>query len=263
MPVSVKLESWTPFIPLATDDSSLPVTIMEYTVENRSDKPVKGRLAGLWENPVLIHSRQAIRGHAHFADPQGKRTDDPAPFRRRKMPAQASGDFGTAALTLLGDSTKTETNSTDQLSAGFQLQPGEKTTLRFLLTWHFPNMQRLPKIGAQVPHYTTRFADAAAVARACGGSLRRTARRHHALGRHLERLDASAVVARPLHPHHQHAANHQLPRLRQRPLLGVGRHRLLPRHLRPRLAIRAGRTPACFPEIERNLREVTDLRHRP
>ncbi|MEY3894819.1 MAG: hypothetical protein RLZZ214_338, partial [Verrucomicrobiota bacterium] len=49
--------------------------------------------------------------------------------------------------------------------AGFQLQPGEKTTLRFLLTWRFPNMQRLPKIGVQVPHYTTRFADAAAVAR--------------------------------------------------------------------------------------------------
>ena len=165
LPVSVKLESWTPLIPLATDDSSLPVTLMEYTVENRSDKPVKGRLAGLWENPVLILSRQ----------PSG-----PKPTSRivrengriillHQAPADAgtsagSGDFGTAALTLLGDVSKTETNSTDQLSAGFQLQPGEKTTIRFLLTWHFANMKALPGVGQQVPHYTTRFADAAAVA---------------------------------------------------------------------------------------------------
>ena len=37
-------KSWTPFIPLSTDDSSLPVTVMEYTLENRTDKVVKGTI---------------------------------------------------------------------------------------------------------------------------------------------------------------------------------------------------------------------------
>jgi|LakMenEpi03Aug12_release.lakeMendotaPanAssembly.Ray.scaffolds.fasta_scaffold120516_1 uncharacterized protein (DUF608 family) len=165
-PVSVKLESWTPFIPLATDDSSLPVTLMEYTVENRSDKPVKGRLAGLWENPVLIHSRQPSgpKPTSRVLRENGRTILLHEPPEDAGTSASA-GDFGTAALTLLGDASKTETNSTDQLSAGFQLQPGEKTTFRFLLTWHFPNMKALPGAGKQVPHHTTRFADAAAVAR--------------------------------------------------------------------------------------------------
>jgi uncharacterized protein (DUF608 family) len=52
------LEAWTPFIPLSTLDSSMPVTVMEYTLENRSGQPVTGSLAGIWENPVYCHSKR-------------------------------------------------------------------------------------------------------------------------------------------------------------------------------------------------------------
>ena len=82
-----------------------------------------------------------------------------------RAPARAPEISAPPRLTLLGDSSKPETNSVDSLTAGFQLQPREKTTLRFLLTWRFPNMTPLPKVGVQAPHHTTRFPDAAAVAR--------------------------------------------------------------------------------------------------
>ncbi len=327
----VKLEAWTPFIPLATDDSSLPVTVMEYTLENHGDKPVKGSFTGVWQNPVLIHTRRhreagthsrvlrerarsillhaaarpaasgaparpdivfddferdryapwSVEGAAfgagpvkasavpayqgalgqhgermvnsHASAPGGSIADkdhatgsllspeftigrrfirfllgggrkpgetglevliddrvvasatgsddnlmsptslDVSAYEGRKarlrIVDRAQGpwgnvgvdqivfsdvavtlqdlehlaDYGTAALTLLGNAPQSEAE--DQLVAGFDIPPGGNTTLRFLLSWHFPNLPGLPGVGNQVPHHTTRFADAAAVAR--------------------------------------------------------------------------------------------------
>lgn len=333
-PVEVKLESWTPFIPLSTLDSSLPVTVMEYTLENTSDKPVTGQLAGEWENPVLIHTRKrrkaevdsrivnepgftmllheavkekapdaAKRGDIVFEDfeketygawtaegeafgrgpiaadsipdyqgkvgGQGKRvvnshasapgdgvggkdnakgvlTSPEFVIARRhirmllgggnrpgetgvevvvdgKVVASAAGrdnnrmtevsmdvsafegrkarlriidraagpwgntgadqivftdvpplagdvkdapDHGTAALALLGEHVQARNgNVSDELTAGFRIPPSGKTTIRFLLAWHFPNMRDLPGLGKQALRHTTRHPDAAAVAR--------------------------------------------------------------------------------------------------
>lgn len=333
-PVEVRLESWTPFIPLSTLDSSLPVTVMEYTLENKSDKPVTGFFTGEWENPVLIHTRKrqkaevgsrilyesglaillheavkektpdaakredivfedfekenygswTVEGEAFGTGPvatdsipayqgkvggQGKRvvnshasapggnvgekdnakgvlTSPEFVIERRyirflsgggnrpgetgvevlvdgKVVAAATGrdnnrmagtsldvsafegrkarlriidraadpwgntgadqivfsdtpvgggdlkdapDYGTVALTLLGDHTQV-TNGTvgSELNAEVRIPPAGKTTIRFLLTWHFPNMRKLPGLGKPVPQHAARFPDAAAVAR--------------------------------------------------------------------------------------------------
>ena len=74
-----------------------------------------------------------------------------------------TGNKLAAVLTLLGDASVGGAN--DRLTARFELAPGAKKTIRFLLTWRFPNMQNLPGVGKQVPHHATRFPDAAAVAR--------------------------------------------------------------------------------------------------
>lgn len=331
-PVAVKLESWTPFIPLATEDSSLPVTVMEYTLENRSDKTVKGVLTGIWENPVLVHTKRraevslaskVIKGNGvtmlfHSAsekigdskpqredivfetfereslapwvaegiafgtntvaartipdyqgevgqvgerlvnshasapgeglgakdDAKGQITSPSFAISRRyirlllgggnrpqqtgvevlvddQVVARANGhdsnkmrevamdvsrwegrnaklriidhaggawgnigadhiifsdslpketalkdaaDMGTAVLALLDVEAIDSGNADDRLSTAFELAPSSRKTIRFLLTWHFPNMRNLPGTGKHTPLYTKRFTDAAAAA---------------------------------------------------------------------------------------------------
>lgn len=57
VPLAVSLEAFSPFIPLNTDDSSLPATILEFTVRNTSDKPVEASLTGDLENGVCRYNR--------------------------------------------------------------------------------------------------------------------------------------------------------------------------------------------------------------
>jgi len=57
VPLTVKLETFSPFIPLNTDDSSLPATILQFTVRNTSAAPVETTLTGELENGVCLHHR--------------------------------------------------------------------------------------------------------------------------------------------------------------------------------------------------------------
>jgi non-lysosomal glucosylceramidase len=56
-PVVVKLEAFSPFIPLNTDDSSLPATILQFTLRNTSTAVVEATLAGEMENGVCLNHR--------------------------------------------------------------------------------------------------------------------------------------------------------------------------------------------------------------
>jgi len=61
-PVSVQLEAFSPFAPLDTDDSSLPATLMRFTVKNPSDKPVRVDLGGWLENKTGIQTENIALG---------------------------------------------------------------------------------------------------------------------------------------------------------------------------------------------------------
>ena len=56
-PLAVKLEAFSPFIPLQTDDSSLPATILHFTVSNTSHQTVEATLSGWLENAVCLGNR--------------------------------------------------------------------------------------------------------------------------------------------------------------------------------------------------------------
>jgi non-lysosomal glucosylceramidase len=60
-PVSVQLSAFSPFIPMNTADSSLPVTVMSYQVRNDSSKTVECDLFGWLENPVCLR-KSAYQG---------------------------------------------------------------------------------------------------------------------------------------------------------------------------------------------------------
>ena len=55
-PVSVSLEAFSPHVPLDTQASSLPATVMRYTVKNTSTAKVEVRLAGWLENAVGLYT---------------------------------------------------------------------------------------------------------------------------------------------------------------------------------------------------------------
>jgi uncharacterized protein (DUF608 family) len=62
LPIAVSLEAFSPFIPLATDDSSLPATVLRFTVKNTGRGKVEAELAGWLENAVGLHSKQQFHG---------------------------------------------------------------------------------------------------------------------------------------------------------------------------------------------------------
>jgi len=64
-PVSVSLRAFSPFIPLNTEDSALPATVMQFTVKNNSAKPVTAEVAGWLENAVCLNSADTTQGSRH------------------------------------------------------------------------------------------------------------------------------------------------------------------------------------------------------
>ncbi len=57
-PVAVTLEAFSPFIPLNVDDSSLPATVMHFTMRNTSHAPLEAMLTGTLENAICLNNRQ-------------------------------------------------------------------------------------------------------------------------------------------------------------------------------------------------------------
>ena len=55
-PVEVSMEAFSPFVPLETEDSALPATVMRYTVRNRSGVAATVTIAGWLENAVCRFS---------------------------------------------------------------------------------------------------------------------------------------------------------------------------------------------------------------
>ena len=59
LPVEVKLEAFSPFIPLNTEDSSLPATVLRFTLKNTSGAVIDATLSGVLENAVCLDHREA------------------------------------------------------------------------------------------------------------------------------------------------------------------------------------------------------------
>lgn len=55
-PVMVRLEAFSPFIPLNPEDSSIPATLMQYTIKNGGQEKVEVEMAGWLQNAVCLYS---------------------------------------------------------------------------------------------------------------------------------------------------------------------------------------------------------------
>lgn len=68
--VEVEMEAYSPFIPLNTDDSSLPATVMSLTVKNRGSRELEVGLTGYLENVVArgapcVRQNRIVSGKKH------------------------------------------------------------------------------------------------------------------------------------------------------------------------------------------------------
>lgn len=59
-PVKIEMEAFSPFIPLDTKNSTLPVTMFNITVENTSEKAVRAAVLGWLENAACFHNATKV-----------------------------------------------------------------------------------------------------------------------------------------------------------------------------------------------------------
>jgi uncharacterized protein (DUF608 family) len=174
LPVQVKLEAFTPFIPHDPDDSGLPVGILRYRVTNPGSSPAKVSIAFSIDNPVIADPKPG-------AAPSGNkrvnevRSSDLLTGLLMSNPGLPEDDLmqGSFALTAIPDKNTRVTqwrgwpegpwwnspllfwdtfsedgelrtepnphNSVGALCLQQSIAPGKSASFTFLLAWHFPN----------------------------------------------------------------------------------------------------------------------------
>jgi len=164
LPLRLKLEAFSPFIPLDVEASGLPVAILRYRLKNPSSFPVKASVAWSLENPIGKEGRQTAfrQGDGlvglYMENPFLPATD---PFKgsfvlgalgaslrsisylrgwKRAMwwdgPLSFWDDF-TADGAL--DSSSLPLSPVGSLAVTQSIPPGDEGSVTFFLTWHFPN----------------------------------------------------------------------------------------------------------------------------
>jgi uncharacterized protein (DUF608 family) len=208
LPMVVNLEAFSPFIPLKVEDSTLPATVMRFTLKNTGPQAVEVEIAGWLENAVCRASGKPGMGSRHNRILREAGLTLLHCTAEKAAALDKQDDYGSLALALLGRHEGTFTRpalpvegipgpalfSSDREKAApeasepfdkrlcgalgrkWQLKPGQEVEAAFIVTWHFPNLphERFKKLaGAQGLRrsYTQRFDSAAAVARYVGGKF--------------------------------------------------------------------------------------------
>jgi uncharacterized protein (DUF608 family) len=179
LPVTVSLEAFSPFIPLKVEDSSLPATVMRFSLKNTDAQALEVELAGWLENIVCLGSgkpgmgsrRNQILREAGLTLLHS--TAEAAPPKQSAV-LDKQEDYGSMALALLGPHEATFARaalplegipgpalfSSDREKAAqeasepfgkrlcgalgrkWQLKPGQQVEAVFVVAWYFPTLPR-------------------------------------------------------------------------------------------------------------------------
>jgi len=157
-PVKVRLDAYSPFIPLDLKSSSLPVTILEYTLENPTREPVEITLTGRLNNPAGQFSKLEAARFTEKIEPEGTLGLQHG-LQGNTPEIRDALDSGTIAISLLGNRGG-EVKRDNTVATKATIEPGERTTIRFAIAWHFPNLNPRIQIEGVKRHYTNDFKNA-------------------------------------------------------------------------------------------------------
>ncbi|AHF17144.1 GH116 family glycosyl-hydrolase [Niabella soli] len=170
IPVQAVLQAYSPFIPLDTDRSGLPVSVFTITIKNAGKHPVKATLAGWLENKAALHTAAVNRlGRKNTTFKEEQITGVYSTLEKTafgNQQADKSFDYGTLCLAALDrdavaiadieaiDNARlfTSTTKVDQaVKAAQQTLTGsvittvtaaanESATVSYIISWHTPNL---------------------------------------------------------------------------------------------------------------------------
>ena len=189
-PIEVHLDAFSPFIPLNAKESSLPVTIMSYSVKNKGSKPVKVEIAKWMENAVcpfiddaawgnrknvleFDNQRISVVGYIENDNkkgPSGELISEQHGFGSMALSLLNSKDMGKVALSIplntKPEELFAELNKPDELAKEnfssfnntmigavgkeIELKPGETKTVDFCISWYFPYLNQQEKETGQL-----------------------------------------------------------------------------------------------------------------
>lgn len=173
MPVEVRLEAFSPFIPLDDRNSSLPVAVFRYMIKNTSKKPVDAVLFGTLAN--LVGEGDGRTNEAGHDGVSGILMSNPKQAAGSATagtmalatswkdtvvwPTFGPGDFQKfwqhiAADNPLSELPNAKGGSTGSVGAKVTLRPGESVTIPFYIAWHFS------ATGSGRVYYATQWKDA-------------------------------------------------------------------------------------------------------
>ena len=190
IPVDVALQIYSPFIPLDVDNSSLPLTTFHLEAKNKTDKSIEVYINGWLENGVHKPRKefQGVKKTA-VAKPLAGATTILFSCEGVSLPEQQAGDHGTMALYCnapealaipmvqhwpidLNSPAPSEqpiSSAFDKLQVGCirlkrTLGPKANTTVSYAISWHFnnphPKLRQHLKDAQQGYWYGTKFANA-------------------------------------------------------------------------------------------------------
>ena len=185
-PISAEIETFSPFIPLDYDNSSLPVTVMEITLKNSGTAAVSVGLEAFLENAAIREAAaaSALRRVAEVIPlPNGAmvmgRVAQPAGAPESTPKLETLRDWGSMALAILSDKAQAQASrGSETAKADTPLSEVQEMAVRVplvipargeikttvIISWHFPGLHP-DMAGMPDPRrwVSERFADAAAV----------------------------------------------------------------------------------------------------
>lgn len=204
-PLTAAIDSFSPFIPLAYDDSSLPCAIQEITLRNDSDAPIEAELSAVLENgalklfkpgagdkknpaPVVADALRRRTASAQLAG--GALACGGASLPDGSLPADfaSRGDAGTLAVAMLGEGARADAVPDAALADKQLMTVRRKITVpakgeakaSVIFAWHFPGVHPAMRSMANPRRwYAEKFTDAAAVATHVAKELPRLSRETH------------------------------------------------------------------------------------